>query len=131
MSSDGARLIPGAICLRGGFHHYPGLSDPDGVLDHPVAARALQRGHAICIPECRALRRERFAVRGDHEEVWGACDVVKPGAVSASSPDVTFAFVRLRKSAQFTYEYDMNILWRPVYRFVKRRLHETQHLGLA
>ena len=64
---------------------------------------------------------ERFAIRGDHEEVWGACDVVKPGAVSASPPDVTFASVRLRESARFTYEYDMNILWRPVCHFVKRR----------
>jgi len=32
--------------------------------------------------------------------------------LSASSPDVTLAALRLRKSARFTYEYDLNIPWR-------------------
>lgn len=32
--------------------------------------------------------------------------------VSASSPEVTLASLRLRRSARFTYEYDLNIPWR-------------------
>ncbi|MHB1549166.1 MAG: plasmid pRiA4b ORF-3 family protein [Acidimicrobiales bacterium] len=32
--------------------------------------------------------------------------------VSASSPDVTLAELRLRKGTRFTYEYDLNIPWR-------------------
>ena len=32
--------------------------------------------------------------------------------VSASSPEVTLAVLRLRKGARFTYEYDLNIPWR-------------------
>jgi len=32
--------------------------------------------------------------------------------LSASSPDVTLAALRLRKGARFTYEYDLNIPWR-------------------
>ena len=32
--------------------------------------------------------------------------------VSASSPEVTLAALRLRKGARFTYEYDLNIPWR-------------------
>jgi len=31
--------------------------------------------------------------------------------LSASSPDVTLAALRLRKGARFTYEYDLNIPW--------------------
>ena len=32
--------------------------------------------------------------------------------VSASSPEVTLASLRLRRGARFTYEYDLNIPWR-------------------
>ncbi len=32
--------------------------------------------------------------------------------LSASSPEVTVAALRLRKGARFTYEYDLNIPWR-------------------
>ena len=32
--------------------------------------------------------------------------------LSASSPDVTLAALRLRRGARFTYEYDLNIPWR-------------------
>jgi hypothetical protein len=32
--------------------------------------------------------------------------------LSASSPDVTLATLRLRKGARFVYEYDLNIPWR-------------------
>ncbi|WP_371259415.1 IS1096 element passenger TnpR family protein [Acidiphilium sp. PM] len=32
--------------------------------------------------------------------------------MSASSPDVTLAGLRLRKGARFVYEYDLNIPWR-------------------
>ena len=32
--------------------------------------------------------------------------------LSASSPDVTLAALRLRKGARFIYEYDLNIPWR-------------------
>jgi len=32
--------------------------------------------------------------------------------LSASSPDVTLAALRLRKGARFVYEYDLNIPWR-------------------
>jgi len=32
--------------------------------------------------------------------------------VSATSPDVTLAALRIRKSARFVYEYDLNIPWR-------------------
>lgn len=32
--------------------------------------------------------------------------------LSASSPDVTLAALRLRKNARFVYEYDLNIPWR-------------------
>ncbi len=32
--------------------------------------------------------------------------------LSASSPDVTLAALRLRKGARFAYEYDLNIPWR-------------------
>ena len=32
--------------------------------------------------------------------------------LSASSPDVTLAALRLRKGARFTYKYDLNIPWR-------------------
>jgi len=32
--------------------------------------------------------------------------------LSASSPEVTLAALRLRKGARFTYEYDLNISWR-------------------
>ncbi len=32
--------------------------------------------------------------------------------LSASSPDVTLAALRLRKGTRFTYEYDLNIPWR-------------------
>jgi hypothetical protein len=32
--------------------------------------------------------------------------------LSASSPEVTLAALRLRKGARFTYEYDLNIPWR-------------------
>lgn len=32
--------------------------------------------------------------------------------LSASSPDVTLAALRLRRGARFTYEYDLNVPWR-------------------
>ena len=32
--------------------------------------------------------------------------------LSASSPDVTLAALKLRKGARFAYEYDLNIPWR-------------------
>ena len=35
-----------------------------------------------------------------------------PWELSASSPDVTLAALRLRKGARFAYEYDLNIPWR-------------------
>jgi hypothetical protein len=31
--------------------------------------------------------------------------------LSASSPDVTLAALKLRRGARFTYEYDLNIPW--------------------
>ena len=37
---------------------------------------------------------------------YGSCEL------SASSPEVTLAALHLRKGAQFTYEYDLNIPWR-------------------
>ncbi|KDM66705.1 MULTISPECIES: plasmid pRiA4b ORF-3 family protein [unclassified Acidiphilium] len=37
---------------------------------------------------------------------YGSCEI------SASSPDVTLAGLRLRKGARFVYEYDLNIPWR-------------------
>jgi hypothetical protein len=37
---------------------------------------------------------------------YGSCEL------SASSPEVTLAALRLRKGARFTYEYDLNIPWR-------------------
>lgn len=42
--------------------------------------------------------------------------------VSASSPDVTLAELKLRRGARFTYEYDLNILWRHEVRIEESRL---------
>ena len=42
--------------------------------------------------------------------------------VSASSPDVTLAALKLRKGARFMYEYDLNILWRHELRIEESRL---------
>ena len=42
--------------------------------------------------------------------------------VSASSPDVTLAALRLRRGARFTYEYDLNIPWRHEVRIEENRL---------
>lgn len=42
--------------------------------------------------------------------------------VSASAPDVTLAALKLRKGARFTYEYDLNILWRHEVRIDGKRL---------
>jgi len=45
----------------------------------------------------------QFCLRAAH---YGSCEL------SASSPEVTLAALRLRKGARFTYEYDLNIPWR-------------------
>ncbi len=45
--------------------------------------------------------------------------------LSASSPDVTLAALRLRKNARFTYEYDLNIPWRHEVRIENRMEPET------
>jgi len=42
--------------------------------------------------------------------------------VSASSPDVTLAALKLRRGARFTYEYDLNIPWRHEVRIEESRL---------
>ena len=42
--------------------------------------------------------------------------------VSASSPDVTLAALKLRRGARFTYEYDLNIPWRHEVRIEEKRL---------
>ena len=42
--------------------------------------------------------------------------------VSASSPDVTLAGLKLRRGARFTYEYDLNIPWRHEVRIEESRL---------
>jgi len=42
--------------------------------------------------------------------------------VSASSPDVTLAALKLRRGARFTYEYDLNIPWRHDVRIEENRL---------
>ena len=42
--------------------------------------------------------------------------------VSASSPDVTLAALKLRRGARFTYEYDLNIPWRHEVRIEENRL---------
>ena len=42
--------------------------------------------------------------------------------VSASSPDVTLAALKLRKGARFMYEYDLNIPWRHELRIEESRL---------
>jgi len=42
--------------------------------------------------------------------------------VSASSPDVTLASLKLRRGAQFTYDYDLNIPWRHEVRTEENRL---------
>jgi hypothetical protein len=45
--------------------------------------------------------------------------------LSASSPDVTLATLRLRKGARFVYEYDLNIPWRHEVRIEDRLGLET------
>jgi hypothetical protein len=45
--------------------------------------------------------------------------------LSASSPDVTLATLRLRKGARFVYEYDLNIPWRHEIRIEDRLQLET------
>ena len=45
--------------------------------------------------------------------------------LSASSPDVTLASLRLRKGARFVYEYDLNIPWRHEVRIEERLRPET------
>ena len=42
--------------------------------------------------------------------------------MSASSPDVTLAALKLRRGARFTYEYDLNIPWRHEVRIEENRL---------
>ena len=42
--------------------------------------------------------------------------------VSASSPDVTLAALKLRRGTRFTYEYDLNIPWRHEVRIEESRL---------
>ena len=42
--------------------------------------------------------------------------------MSASSPDVTLASLKLRRGARFTYEYDLNIPWRHEVRIEEGRL---------
>ncbi len=42
--------------------------------------------------------------------------------MSASSPDVTLAALKLRKGARFAYEYDLNIPWRHEVRIEENRL---------
>jgi len=42
--------------------------------------------------------------------------------VSASSPDITLAALKLRRGARFTYEYDLNIPWRHEVRIEESRL---------
>ena len=42
--------------------------------------------------------------------------------VSASSPDVTLAELKLRRGVRFTYEYDLNIPWRHEVRIEENRL---------
>lgn len=43
--------------------------------------------------------------------------------VSASSPDVTLAALKLRRGTRFTYEYDLNIPWRHEIRIEENQLH--------
>ena len=45
--------------------------------------------------------------------------------LSASSPDVTLAALRLCKCARFTYEYDLNVPWRHEIRIEDRLLAEA------
>src|SRR5271163_4549067 len=45
--------------------------------------------------------------------------------LSASSPDVTLASLRLRKGGRFVYEYDLNIPWRHEVRIEDRLRLET------
>lgn len=45
----------------------------------------------------------QFCLRAAHYGSW---------ELSASSPDVTLAALRLRKGARFVYEYDLNVPWR-------------------
>jgi len=42
--------------------------------------------------------------------------------VSASSPDMTLAALKLRRGTRFTYEYDLNIPWRHEVRIEESRL---------
>lgn len=44
--------------------------------------------------------------------------------LSASSPDVTLAALRLRRGARFAYEYDLNVPWRHELRIEGRRAAE-------
>ena len=43
--------------------------------------------------------------------------------VSASSPDITLAALKLRRGARFTYEYDLNIPWRHEVKIEESRLN--------
>lgn len=45
--------------------------------------------------------------------------------LSAASPDVTLAALRLRKGARFVYEYDLNIPWRHEVRLEDRLVPEA------
>ena len=45
--------------------------------------------------------------------------------LSASSPDITLAELRLRKAARFLYEYDLNIPWRHGVRIEDRLARQT------
>ncbi len=51
--------------------------------------------------------------------------------LSASSPDVTLASLRLRKGARFMYEYDLNIPWRHEVRIEDQPPRETGKCELA
>ena len=48
-----------------------------------------------------------------------------PWELSASSPEVTLAALRLRKGARFLYEYDLNIPWRHEVRIENRLVPEV------
>ena len=57
-----------------------------------------------------------FQLRAAHYGSW---------ELSASSPDVTLATLRLRKGTRFVYEYDLNIPWRREVRIEDRLGLET------
>lgn len=63
--------------------------------------------------EWEGIHLYQFCLRSQRYGSW---------EVSASSPDVALAALKLRRGARFTYEYDLNIPWRHEVRIEESRL---------